>query len=93
MPLARKKSVRDSHLVIIDNPKDAEERKWRPGAENVIGIITSGIPSPTLGANIAMGYVANGQHKKGTAVKVEVRKKMRDAVIKSMPFVPSKYYK
>ena len=56
-------------------------------------MITSGIPSPTLGANIAMGYVASGQHKKGTKVKVEVRKKMRDAVIRPMPFVPSKYYK
>jgi aminomethyltransferase len=40
-----------------------------------------------------MGYVANGQHKKGTSVKVEVRKKMRDAVIRPMPFVPSKYFK
>jgi len=58
-----------------------------------IGVITSGIPSPTLGANIAMGYVANGQHKKGTSVKVEVRKKMRDAIVRPMPFVPSKYYK
>lgn len=58
-----------------------------------IGVITSGIPSPTLGTNIAMGYVKNGQHKKGTPVKVEVRKKLRDAVVKPMPFVPPKYYK
>ncbi|RSH91873.1 Aminomethyltransferase, mitochondrial [Saitozyma podzolica] len=58
-----------------------------------IGVITSGIPSPTLGTNIAMGYVLNGQHKKGTKVQVEVRRKLREAVVKPMPFVPTKYYK
>lgn len=57
------------------------------------GVITSGIPSPTLGTNIAMGYVLNGQHKKGTKVQVEVRRKLREAVVKPMPFVPTKYYK
>lgn len=60
---------------------------------NEIGVVTSGIPSPTLGTNIAMGYVKNGSHKKGTPVKVEVRKKMRDATVRPMPFVPAKYYK
>ncbi len=58
-----------------------------------IGTITSGIPSPTLGTNIAMGYVASGHHKKGTKVMIEVRKKMREAVIRPMPFVPTRYYK
>lgn len=58
-----------------------------------IGVITSGIPSPTTGKNIAMGYIASGSHKKGTEVKVEVRNKLRDAVVKSMPFVPAKYFK
>ncbi|RXK40516.1 glycine cleavage system T protein [Tremella mesenterica] len=61
--------------------------------EKEIGVITSGIPSPTLGTNIAMGYVINGQHKKGTKVKIEVRKKLREGIVKSMPFVPTKYYK
>ncbi|WWC58411.1 glycine cleavage system T protein [Kwoniella dejecticola CBS 10117] len=58
-----------------------------------LGVITSGIPSPTTGKNIAMGYIANGSHKKGTAVMIEVRKKMREAVVTPMPFVPSKYFK
>lgn len=56
-------------------------------------MITSGIPSPTLGKNIAMGYIASGSHKKGTEVKVEIRNKLRDAVVKPMPFVPAKYFK
>ncbi|WVW82107.1 glycine cleavage system T protein [Kwoniella bestiolae CBS 10118] len=58
-----------------------------------LGVITSGIPSPTLGKNIAMGYIANGSQKKGTSVMVEVRKKLREAVVTPMPFVPTKYFK
>jgi aminomethyltransferase len=40
-----------------------------------------------------MGFVINGQHKKGTKVQVEVRKKMREAVVRPMPFVSTKYFK
>jgi aminomethyltransferase len=40
-----------------------------------------------------MGYIANGYHKKGTEVMIEVRKKKREAQVKPMPFVPSKYFK
>ncbi|KAG8748251.1 Aminomethyltransferase, mitochondrial [Ceratobasidium sp. 414] len=61
--------------------------------ETQIGIITSGIPSPTLGTNIAMGYIKSGHHKKGTKVLVDVRKKLREAEVKGMPFVPPKYWK
>lgn len=58
-----------------------------------LGVVTSGIPSPTLGSNIAMGYVTDGSHKKDTEVQVKVRNKMRKAVITKMPFVPAKYYR
>ena len=58
-----------------------------------IGKITSGIPSPTLSKNIAMGYIKSGFHKKGTAVNVDVRGKMRKAIVTPMPFVPTKYWK
>ncbi|PKI82876.1 aminomethyltransferase [Malassezia vespertilionis] len=58
-----------------------------------VGKVTSGIPSPTLGKNIAMGYVKNGYHKKDTPVKVEIRGKPRDAVVTRMPFVPNKFYR
>jgi len=54
--------------------------------------VMSGIPSPTLGKNIAMCYV-HGHHKKNTALAVEVRKRMRSAVVTPMPFVPAKYYR
>lgn len=59
----------------------------------VIGKITSGCPSPTLGKNIAMGYIQDGFHKSGTAVEVLVRGKKRAAEVTKMPFVPSKYWK
>lgn len=71
----------------------------REGAEIVnnegekVGVVTSGCPSPTLGKNIAMGYVADGFHKAGTEVDVVVRGKKRRAVVSKMPFVPTRYHK
>lgn len=70
----------------------------REGAEIVVnrekvGKVTSGCPSPTLGKNIAMGYIKNGLHKAGTEVEVLVRGKPRKAVVAKMPFVPTKYWK
>ena len=58
-----------------------------------VGVITSGIPSPTLGKNIAMGYIKSGFHKKGTGVEVLVRGQPRKAVVSSMPFAPTKYWR
>jgi len=63
-----------------------------PGAET-IGAVTSGIPSPTLGKNIAMGYVRSGWHKKGSEIEVNVRNKMRKAIVTPMPFVKAKYWR
>ena len=59
-----------------------------------IGKVTSGCPSPSMeGKNIAMGYVKNGFHKKGTKVGVKVRGKMRKGEVERMPFVESKFYR
>ena len=70
----------------------------REGAEiilkgQVVGNVTSGCPSPTLGQNIAMGYIRFGFHKPGTKVEVLVRGKKREAEVVKMPFVESKYWK
>lgn len=70
----------------------------REGAEIVsggeaIGKVTSGCPSPTLGKNVAMGYVKDGFHKAGTEVDVVIRGRNRKAVVTKMPFVPTKYWK
>lgn len=65
----------------------------KPNAEP-IGKVTSGIPSPTLKQNIAMGYVKFGHHKSGTDVDVKGRG-VRKAQVVRLPFVSSKdkYYK
>ncbi|KDQ61979.1 hypothetical protein JAAARDRAFT_55242 [Jaapia argillacea MUCL 33604] len=66
---------------------------YKPNSKDQIGVITSGIPSPTLSKNIAMGYVQSGLHKKGTELEVEVRNKLRKAVVTPMPFVKTNYYR
>ncbi|OLY83019.1 Aminomethyltransferase, mitochondrial [Smittium mucronatum] len=58
-----------------------------------IGIVTSGVPSPSLHKNVAMGYVKKGMNKSGSKVKVSVRNRMQDAEIVKMPFYETKYYK
>ena len=59
----------------------------------IVGRVTSGCPSPTLGRNIAMGYVKNGLHKSGKQLGVLVRGKRRKASVVKMPFVASRYWK
>jgi aminomethyltransferase len=60
----------------------------------VVGIVTSGCPSPTLdGKNIAMALVDNGLHKRGTKLGIKVRKGVRQAEVVKMPFVESRFYR
>jgi aminomethyltransferase len=61
--------------------------------EKKIGEITSGTMSPCLKKPVAMGYVESAFAKVGTAVKLEVRGKMQDAVVSKMPFVDTHYYR
>lgn len=71
--------------VIVDLADDSHAQ---------IGVITSGLPSPSLGGtNIAMGYVKQGLHKKGTEVGILVRNKIRKATVVGMPWVETKFYK
>ena len=73
----------------------------REGAEIVdlesgspVGKVTSGLPSPSLNnTNIAMGYVKNGHHKKGTKLGVKVRNNVRSAEVAKMPFVENRFYR
>jgi len=79
--------------LIVDDAPAREGAAILSEEQEPLGIITSGIPSPTLGKNIAMGYVKSGFHKKGTSVLVQVRNKTRKATLTPMPFVPTKYYR
>lgn len=59
----------------------------------VIGKVTSGGPSPTLGRNVAMGYVPPKFAELGTELKVVVRGKPAAAEVVAMPFVAQRYYR
>ncbi|KAI0364570.1 glycine cleavage system T protein [Pilatotrama ljubarskyi] len=80
-------------LIVEGAPARQGAKIYAPSTQDQLGVVTSGIPSPTLGKNIAMAYIENGWHKKGTEVEVDVRNKMRKAVLTPMPFVPTRYYR
>lgn len=53
-----------------------------------IGVVTSGGPSPMLGANIALAYVKNDKDIcTGTIVQVMIREKLHDAEVVKRPFI------
>lgn len=64
-----------------------------PDPAEMVGRVTSGCPSSTLGKNIAMGYVKTPLHKAGTPVEVLVRGKRRKAEVIKMPFVKTRYWR
>ncbi|KAF4610782.1 hypothetical protein D9613_007251 [Agrocybe pediades] len=81
-------------LIVEGAPARQGAKIFAPTTEQEeIGVVTSGIPSPTVGKNIAMGYVKSGWHKKGTEIQVEVRKQLRKAVITPMPFTKTNYWR
>jgi len=57
----------------------------------VIGEITSGGFGPSVGAPVAMGYVARDAAGDGTALDVIVRGKSLPARVTPMPFHPHRY--
>lgn len=63
----------------------------RPGYDvvsggEVVGKVTSGTISPTLGYGVALGYVPVDLSKAGTTVQVDARGKLVDAVVQRPPF-------
>ena len=76
---------------MIDGAPAREGAEIVSGDGEPLGRVTSGCPSPSLGANIAMGYVRSGWHKSGTEVGVLVRGKRRAARVVRMPFVETRY--
>ena len=58
-----------------------------------IGTVTSGGYSPTLGAPVAMGYVAPEQAVPDTRLRLEARGKPLAATVARLPFVPHRYHR
>ena len=63
-----------------------------PGG-NPIGRVTSGGFGPSLGAPVAMGYLAAAHAAAGGALQLVVRDVPRPARVVPLPFVPTRYYR
>eukprot|EP00127_Corallochytrium_limacisporum_P002995 Clim_evm42s144 gene=Clim_evmTU42s144 len=80
-------------LVIKGSPARTGSKVFAADGTTEVGTVTSGIPSPCTGENIAMAYINKPHHKKGTELKVQVRKKFSDATVTKMPWVPHNYHR
>lgn len=78
---------------VVEGAPAREGAEVQNGDGQSVGRITSGVPSPTLGKNIAMGYVKSGMHTAGTELDIIVRGRKRKGVVTKMPFVPTRYVK
>lgn len=56
------------------------------GNGNIIGNVTSGTQSPSLGKGIGMGYVPKIFAKSGSKINIQVRKKTIPATVVKLPF-------
>jgi aminomethyltransferase len=55
-------------------------------AQEVIGAVTSGTKSPTLGKAIALGYVASTWREVGTRLSIEIRNRLVGTEVVALPF-------
>lgn len=51
-----------------------------------VGVVTSGMPSPTLGKPIAMAYVPVSMAEPGTVVGIDVRGRREEMTVTALPF-------
>jgi len=63
------------------------------GGGRAVGQVTSGGFSPSLGAPVAMGYVAAEAATVGTPLALDLRGRAVAAAVADLPFVPHRYQK
>jgi aminomethyltransferase len=73
-------------LEMIDRGIARDEYCCCSESGEVIGVVTSGSPSPTLGKNIALAYVPPAYSAIGTVVNVEIRGQKCKAQVVPTPF-------
>lgn len=78
--------------IRIETGAPARKDAILKNASSAVGVVTSGCPSPSLGGNVAMGYVKEEFKKSGTELLVNIRGKDVPCKVAKMPFVPAKYY-
>jgi aminomethyltransferase len=77
-----------------DGRAPARERTEIVSADGApIGVVTSGGFGPSVGAPIAMGYVARAHGAVGTPISLMVRGKPLSASVVALPFYPHAYYR
>ncbi|KAJ1744228.1 hypothetical protein LPJ78_000575 [Coemansia sp. RSA 989] len=91
--VAKKGGVRRRVGLIVEGAPARAHAKVLSAEGEEVGEITSGVPSPSLGKNVAMAYVRKGFNKRGTELKVKVRNRVQNATVVKMPFVPANYHK
>jgi aminomethyltransferase len=76
---------------VLEGPPAREGATIADPAGSVVGVVTSGGFSPSLGAPIAMGYVPPALSEPGTELRVLVRGRAQAARVVSLPFTPHRY--
>ncbi len=77
----------------LDGRLPAREGAQVYAGETIVGRVTSGGFSPTLGHPIAMAYVGVADAGQGTLLSIEVRGRRLDATVVPLPFVPHRYHR
>lgn len=82
------KENRTKFLIAFEMVDRAVPRKgYKIFAEgNEVGVVTSGTQSPSLQKGIGLGYVQFGKHKSGMELDIDIRGKMKKALIIKPPF-------
>ena len=71
-----------AHTIVYDRETGKE-----------VGVVTSGCPSPTIGGNVAQGYLDLSHINPGTKVHLGVRNRKIEGEIKKLPFTQPNYKK
>jgi aminomethyltransferase len=77
--------------LAVDGKLPAREGAAVFAGDTQVGVVTSGGFAPSVGAPIAMAYVATGHADDGTALEIEVRGRRLSATVVPMPFKPKNY--
>jgi aminomethyltransferase len=80
-------------LKVLSGPPARDGAKILDSDGHEVGIVTSGVPSPSLGVSIAMGYVPPELSALGTPLKIDVRGKAYPSEVTSIPFVTNGYHR
>ena len=84
--------VRRVGLRMIQGPPARHNIEIYLNEQHNIGYVTSGCPSPSLGGNVAMGYIAETYKQIGAQVYLKIRNQFYKAEVTKLPFIKTNYY-